>query len=508
MPNPIDVAYKCRFRLDTPIDVKKRRHIGTCICGTRGSVSYDSFVKEKFCRNTECDYYQHSKQLDIDERKIIAEERGCYDIEIEKNGVNEPITFTCECGFRQTNKWITFYKDKWCKYYNCKHYYKQKEFDNQLLIEWFSIENYTVPSNFKHKKGQHHDLTCPKGHTFNCSIDMWINGARCKVCNGDGRTLSYQEIKKFYELQGCQLLYTEDDYKGNITTQKVPYICSNGHTISNLTKNCFNNRINSNIGPCSVCNIEETYCNRKLMLTQALEKHNSRLIDLNKDRSIKYICSCGKECKTFDSNVLKDNFIGCATCANPFNKKEIQDKIKQSNLDKYGVENNFQREDIKKKIKQTNLDRYGVENVMQDGKIFALQKNNAYSKKPYSLPSGKIVYIMGYEDRCIEYLLQNYTEEQLVIDDNEKPKIMYSNPLKNGRKSRYYPDLYIPSENIVIEVKSDFTLEKEYEQNMKKFEACVELGYKLLVYVFNKKRLMYIDTYTKDDFFTTLFLES
>ena len=151
MPNPIDVAYKCKFHLDVPIDVKKRRHIGTCICGTRGSISYDSFCKKKFCRNIECDYYQHSKQLDIDERKVIAEERRCYDIEIEKNGVNEPITFTCECGFRQTNRWISFYKDKWCKYYKCKHYYKQKEFDEQLLIEWFSIENYTVPSNFKHK---------------------------------------------------------------------------------------------------------------------------------------------------------------------------------------------------------------------------------------------------------------------------------------------------------------------------------------------------------------------
>ena len=54
MPNPIKVAERCNFTLDTPIDVKLRRHTGICECGTRGSCAYDSFVKGKFCRNKDC----------------------------------------------------------------------------------------------------------------------------------------------------------------------------------------------------------------------------------------------------------------------------------------------------------------------------------------------------------------------------------------------------------------------------------------------------------------------
>ena len=326
---------------------------------------------------------------------------------------------------------------------------------------------------------------------------MWISGARCKICNGNGRTLSYDEMTKFYALHGCKILYSEENYTENI----VPYICSNGHTISNLTKNCFNNRINSNLGSCSICVKEKKYYVRKISITKALEKNNCIFIELDKNRCLKYTCSCGKKCKTCDSNVLKDNFTGCATCSNPFNKKEIQDKIKQSNLYKYGVENNFQREDIKKNKRH----KYGVENVMQYGKIFNLQKKNAYSKKPYSLPSGKVVYIMGYEDRCIEHLLQDYTEEELIINDEDKPKIMYSNSLKNGKHSRYYPDIYIPSKNIIIEVKSEFTFQKEYKQNIEKIKAVIDLGYELVLYVFDKKHLKYIDTYTKNDFFQHFF---
>lgn len=44
------------------------------------------------------------------------------------------------------------------------------------------------------------------------------------------------------------------------------------------------------------------------------------------------------------------------------NSNEVIEKIKQTCLDRYGVENPFQVNEFKQKTKQTNLDRYGVEN--------------------------------------------------------------------------------------------------------------------------------------------------
>ncbi len=45
---------------------------------------------------------------------------------------------------------------------------------------------------------------------------------------------------------------------------------------------------------------------------------------------------------------------------NPFAAKTIKDKIKKHNIERYGVENPAQRDDIKIKIQKTNIERYGI----------------------------------------------------------------------------------------------------------------------------------------------------
>ncbi len=54
---------------------------------------------------------------------------------------------------------------------------------------------------------------------------------------------------------------------------------------------------------------------------------------------------------------------------NPFSVKEVQDKVRETNIERYGVENVFAAEEIKSRIKQTTLDRYGVENASQSAEI-------------------------------------------------------------------------------------------------------------------------------------------
>ena len=50
--------------------------------------------------------------------------------------------------------------------------------------------------------------------------------------------------------------------------------------------------------------------------------------------------------------------------------KNIQEKIKQTNLERYGVENPNHRKEIRDKIKQTVLERYGVEYFCQHEKCY------------------------------------------------------------------------------------------------------------------------------------------
>ena len=418
--NPFQAALKCDFILDKPINEKKRRHIGVCICGIRGSCSYDSFVKQKFCRNEECEYHQPAKRLDNDEMLMIIEERECQLVSLTGSGSKAQLEFICCCGFRQTSSWYHFYRDKWCHYYKCEYYHSLKNLDTQLAKAWIEYEGYNVPKDFNYdtkqhgERDKHYQLTCPLGHIVSISLGMWKQGARCKICHGNGRTLGFQEIKRFYESHDCKLLYSEEDFVGNVTKIIVPYICPKGHTINNMTKNNFNTRINNGIGPCAVCREEGR--NRK-----------------------------------------KENV-------------------------------NLQKAMVKK---------YGVKFSLQVPEIYAKQQKSMPNIKLYLLPSGKKIKLQGYEPRCIDILLEDYNEDQILSDSEDMPEIWYFNPLTNNR-ARYYPDMYLPDINCVIEVKSTWTYEREKERNIEKFRGTVKAGYDLHLYVFDERNLLYREIHTKD----------
>ena len=312
------------------------------------------------------------------------------------------------------------------------------------------------------------------------------------------RYLTYSKLKTYYEKHGCKLAIDESTFTPNVTKNHVPYYCPQGHLIENLTKNTFNARINQGRNPCTQCSIKAKALKRRNQVSKALAKKGCKLLDLNRDRSIAYVCKCGKSCKSYDNNVLKPGFIGCTNCANPFNRKEVQDAIKKKHFEKYGCENPFQREDIKKKIKNTNIQRYGCENVMQNKVIFSRNMGSAYQrKKEYVFPSGRIEYVLGYEPRCIDLLLKDYHEDDIVTNNKKMPDIWYINPLSNKR-CKYFPDIFIPRHKVLIEVKSDYYYIKDLEKNHAKFHATVKAGFDLHLYVFNKKILLYRKTYNKE----------
>ena len=391
----------------------------------------------------------------IGEIKIILNNKNIILI----NNINKVTSFTIinfkcgHCNFIQSNNWIYINRDNFCKYYNCKYYHKIKTLDINLIKTWFLFEKYIyINHTIKLNKLSESifELYCPNKHKINISLTKWKNDInRCNMCN----------FYNFYKNYDCSILF---DNLNNINITSgiiIPYVCKNNHFINNLTKNNFNNRINNGLNPCSICYKNNVLSNKILNLKNKL---NNNFISLF-DNIVKYKCiKCSSIKSTKISNVLNTRFTGvCCTCANPFNLKEIQDKIKN-----------------------TILLKYNVANVMFDDDIFLKNLKNKYKKKIYSFPSGKTVFIQGYEHFCLNELLHIYNENNIFVNIKDMPKFYYK---YNNTKHRYYPDIMIKDiyETYFIEVKSNWTYNLDLNKNICKWRCVINSGFDLIIFIYD-----------------------
>jgi hypothetical protein len=133
-------------------------------------------------------------------------------------------------------------------------------------------------------------------------------------------------------------------------------------------------------------------------------------------------------------------------------------------------------------MRNTNLIRYNAENVMHNAEIFERCLKNARKFKKMSLPSGKEITYQGYEDWVTNYLLNSgFQEEDIGLGRKEIPSFWYKN--QKGEKHKYYPDIFLKSQNTIIEVKSEYTFQHDED----KINACRKViensGYKFQVWV-------------------------
>jgi len=159
-----------------------------------------------------------------------------------------------------------------------------------------------------------------------------------------------------------------------------------------------------------------------------------------------------------------------------------KDQVKATNKEKYGVEYSLQSEVVKAKSKATCIKKYGVEYPSQNPEQFA--KKNAYKRKPYIFPSG-VRMVQGSEPLALDILLQTYTEDQLVTEVTKVPRIIYT---IDGKDHYYFPDIYIPHENKIIEVKSTWTYACKTDNIQQKADATKALGYTYEIWIFDKKQ--------------------
>jgi hypothetical protein len=149
----------------------------------------------------------------------------------------------------------------------------------------------------------------------------------------------------------------------------------------------------------------------------------------------------------------------------------------------YGAEFPFQSDQIKEYMRQMSMDMFGVEHPMKLASEF--QRRMFRRSKPVVFPSGRIDYVAGFEPQCINLLLNNYNEDDIITNQCDIPTIRYIKIGKTGeeKNSVYFPDILVLG--LLVEVKSLYTYQADLVNNIRKFEACVSSGHNIEVWIFD-----------------------
>lgn len=161
-------------------------------------------------------------------------------------------------------------------------------------------------------------------------------------------------------------------------------------------------------------------------------------------------------------------------------------KAKNTLLEKYGVDNIFKRSDL---IQDAFFKKHGVYNPAHVADMVDRSINTSYKSKDYEFPSGKKIKVQGYEHIVLGWLIENGVEESSIITERiTMPEIWYVCPL--GKRRRYYPDIYVPSIKLIVEVKSTYTYAAKKDINNRKKQACTDLGYSFAFIICNKNSII------------------
>lgn len=204
------------------------------------------------------------------------------------------------------------------------------------------------------------------------------------------------------------------------------------------------------------------------------------------------------------SNKRKNTYLQNTGYQHQLQNPLVKNKIKETCVERYGVENPFQSEKIIKiikekrtpskekirigKCKKTWLKKYGVENPLQNplvaDKIISGYKNSWHD---YTLPSGKVIKLQGYEKYGLDLLFETYKEKDILYKRSKMPEIWYVGI--DNKKHRYYPDFYIPKDNLIIEVKGRYTYKADLDKNLLKRKATEQKGFNFLFMIIHDKKL-------------------
>lgn len=100
------------------------------------------------------------------------------------------------------------------------------------------------------------------------------------------------------------------------------------------------------------------------------------------------------------------------------------------------------------------------------------------------MPSGEIRKVQGYEPFALDELVKIYEETDIITDRKDIPRICYK---IEDKQKYYFPDIYIKSQNKIIEVKSDWTYKCKEDNIQEKSNATKTEGYNYEMWIYDGK---------------------
>lgn len=194
---------------------------------------------------------------------------------------------------------------------------------------------------------------------------------------------------------------------------------------------------------------------------------------------VKFMCFCGVEHVKLLCAIQKGQGMFCKE----HTKVNTRTKSRHTSIIHYGTDHPQQSSIIKQQVKESNLEKYGVEYLAHVAEIH--DKQHKYRFKDYYMPSGEIRKIQGYENLALDELLQTYDESKITT---KRFAISY---VFEGKKCCYYPDIVLEDEpRKIIEVKSEYTMHypRFYSRNIAKRDACVQQGFLFEFWVYDNKK--------------------
>lgn len=287
-----------------------------------------------------------------------------------------------------------------------------------------------------------------------------------------------------------------------------------------LCKNCSyftsKNRIKFDI------NFLNKLCKEKSIIT----KKDYSLESLNSLTQIEFNCIDCNNTISKRFQYIKKYDAKCNNCSNKYGKckanktiltkygvenisqlEEFKNRKKETTLKNYGVEHNSQCQLIKdkkiktclknngvehpqqskiiyNKTKETCIKNYGVEHPLQNSYLMEKTINNSYKFKQFTFPSGNQIKCQGYEPFALQELISNNVDERDIITGCKNvPVIWYD---EGAKKHKHYVDIFIPSENKCIEVKSTWTIKQTNANIFLKQKTAKEIGYLYEIWVYEK----------------------
>lgn len=292
-------------------------------------------------------------------------------------------------------------------------------------------------------------------------------GAYCNVCKniiklkktkksclekyGVENPFQNKEVKDKYKKTCLEKYGVEHTFQSELVKNKIKSVCLEKYGVENPNQNN------------DIRNKTKKTC---------LEKYGVEYSSQNKENREKYKITC-----------LEKYGV-----ENPSQNKDIKNKKIETSLKNWGVEYPIQNSLIKTRRVNSYINKWGVEHPMQTEEVMSKNIKQNYKKKIYMFPSNKIIEIQGYENIALDELIINdkINESDIITGLKNVPIIWYTD--ENGKKHRHFVDIFIPSQNRCIEVKSTWTAKQNEHNIFLKQKAAKELGYKYEIWIYNNKK--------------------